>query len=52
MSPEKIAAIVRNLADLIMVVRNADPADKAEVYTQLGLRLTYQPGEGTALTAV
>ena len=56
MSPEKIAAIVRDLADLITVVRNADPADKAEIYTRLGLRLTYQPGEapgtGTVRTEV
>jgi hypothetical protein len=27
------------------VIRAADPADKAEIYTQLGLRLTYQPGD-------
>jgi hypothetical protein len=26
------------------VPRDADPADKAEIYSQLGLRLTYQPG--------
>ena len=24
---------------------DADPADKAEIYSQLGLRLTYQPGQ-------
>jgi site-specific DNA recombinase len=55
MSPDKIAAIVRDLADLITVVRNADPADKAEIYTRLGLRLTYQPegpGEGTVRTEI
>jgi hypothetical protein len=27
------------------VLRAADLADKAEIYTQLGLRLTYDPGE-------
>ena len=55
MGPDKIAAIVRDLADLITVVRTADPADKAEIYTRLGLRLTYQPegpGEGTVRTEV
>ena len=56
MSPEKIAAIVRDLAYLITVIRNADPADKAKIYTRLGLRLTYQPGEepgtGTVRTEV
>lgn len=56
MSQEKIAAVVRDLADLITVVRNAHPADKAEIYTRLGLRLTYEPGqepgEGTVRTDV
>ncbi len=56
MSPEKIAAIVRDLAYLITVIRNADPTDKAKIYTRLGLRLTYQPGEepgtGTVRTEV
>ncbi len=33
MSPEKITAVVRDLADLITVVRNADPADKAPAPT-------------------
>jgi site-specific DNA recombinase len=52
MSPEKIATIVRDLADLITVIRNADPADKAEIYTRPGLRLTYQPGEEPETGAV
>jgi hypothetical protein len=37
--------VVRGLADLLTVVRAASPADKAQIYTGLGLRLTYQPGE-------
>ena len=44
MTPDDIAAIVGALADLARVVHNADPADKAEIYTQLGLTLTCQPG--------
>jgi site-specific DNA recombinase len=55
MNQDRIAAIVGDLADLITVVRNADPAGKAEIYTRLGLRLTYQPegpGEGTVRTEV
>jgi hypothetical protein len=47
---------VRDLAELITIVRNAEPADTAEIYTRLGLRLTYQPGEqpgeGTIQTEV
>ena len=31
--------------DLLGCSRDADPADKAEIYSQLGLRLTYQPGQ-------
>jgi hypothetical protein len=42
---DEIAAIVRSLSDLHAVVRDASPADKAEIYKQLGLRLTYQPGQ-------
>lgn len=44
MTRDDIAAIVAALGDLARVVRDADPADKAEIYTQLGLTLTYQPG--------
>jgi site-specific DNA recombinase len=29
--------------DALSVLRDPDPADKAEVYRQLGLRLTYHP---------
>lgn len=45
MSRDEIASVVRALADLIEVVRAASPADKVQIYTGLGLRLTYQPSE-------
>lgn len=45
MSRDDIAAIVAAFADLAQVVREADPADKADVYAQLNLTLTYQPGQ-------
>ena len=45
MSRDDIAAIVAALADLAQVVREADPADKADIYAQLNLTLTYQPGQ-------
>ena len=31
------------LGDLVQVIRDADRTDKAELYTQLGLTLTYRP---------
>ena len=45
MTREQIASIVTALGDILAVLRDADPADKAEIYSQLGLRLTYQPGQ-------
>jgi hypothetical protein len=43
MTHAEIATLVRALGDILTVLRDADPADKAEVYRQLGLRLTYHP---------
>jgi hypothetical protein len=43
MSREEITALVNEVADAVAVLRQADPADKAEVYRQLGVRLTYRP---------
>ena len=45
MSREEIEAVVAVFVDLARVVRYADPADKAEIYAQLRLKLTYEPGE-------
>jgi len=35
------------MRDLTAVLASADPADKAEIYAQLGLVLTYRPKAGT-----
>ncbi len=43
MSRDEIANLVHALGDIVAVLAEADPADKAEVYRQLGLRLTYHP---------
>jgi site-specific DNA recombinase len=43
MSRDEIASVVNGLSDLLAALRDADPADKAEIYSQLGLRLTYEP---------
>jgi hypothetical protein len=32
---------------LLRILRTADPTDKAELYAQLGLRLTFNPGPKT-----
>ena len=47
MSRDEIVSVVTALSDLLTVLRRADPADKAEIYTQLGLRLTYHPSDRT-----
>jgi hypothetical protein len=46
MSEDAIAAIVRALGDLTLIVSDADPAAKAEIYTQLELTLKYRPRNG------
>jgi hypothetical protein len=43
MTRDEIAAIVAALGDLVRVIHDADPADKADLYAQLGLTLTYRP---------
>ncbi|GAA3745448.1 recombinase family protein [Spinactinospora alkalitolerans] len=47
MSKDEIMTIVDALGNLADVLHHADPADKAEVYKGLGLRLRYQPVEST-----
>jgi hypothetical protein len=34
------------------VLRDADPLDKADLYTNLGLHLTYQPGQQKVIAEV
>jgi site-specific DNA recombinase len=45
MSEAELKAIVDKLADIACVLDDADPADKAEIFRQLGLKLTYHPGQ-------
>ncbi|MDI6105696.1 recombinase family protein [Actinoplanes sp. NEAU-A12] len=40
----QITAIVDGLGSLLAVLRAADPRDKAELYSRIGLRMTYRPG--------
>ena len=41
--------MVDTLCGLLDALRHADPADKAEVYRELGIRLTYHHTEHTVL---
>ena len=43
MTADEITTLVTALGDLMRVLDDADPADKAEVYSRLGLTLTYHP---------
>lgn len=44
MTEAEIKAIVGKLADIALTLREADPDDKADIFWQLGLRVTYHPG--------
>jgi hypothetical protein len=44
MTEAEIKTIVDKLADIARVLQDADPDDKAEVFRQLGLKLTHHPG--------
>ncbi|MGH3570600.1 MAG: zinc ribbon domain-containing protein [Pseudonocardiaceae bacterium] len=48
-SRDDIHAMVNTLGGLLNALRHADPADKAEVYRELGVRLTYDHAERTVL---
>jgi site-specific DNA recombinase len=47
MTSAEIQTIVERFASIAAVIRDADPADKAEIYRGLNLMLTYQPGTQT-----
>jgi site-specific DNA recombinase len=52
MSEEQISTIVQGLGGLLGLLRQADPSDKAEIYSRLGLQLTYRPGAQTLIAEV
>ncbi|MGW7693483.1 hypothetical protein ACWGMA_32285 [Streptomyces asiaticus] len=51
MSRDEIARLVHSISDLAAVIQQAEAEDKAEIYRQLGLRLTYVPAQATVRTA-
>ena len=48
-SRDDIHAMVNTLGGLLNALHHADPADKTEVYAELGVRLTYNHTEHTVL---
>jgi site-specific DNA recombinase len=48
MTEEEIMELVAELGRIIEALKDADPADKAEVYRRIGLTLTYHPQEKRA----
>jgi hypothetical protein len=52
MTREEIESVVTALADMLGVLRDAEPADKADIYARLGLKLTYQPADQVVRTEV
>ncbi|WP_329101498.1 recombinase family protein [Micromonospora sp. NBC_01699] len=52
MTRSEITTLVHALGDMVTVLQDADPVDKAEVYRQLGLRLIYYPDTQTVRTEI
>jgi hypothetical protein len=52
MSEQQISMIVEGLGGLLGLLRDADPRDKAEIYSRLGLQLSYEPGTETLIAEV
>ncbi len=52
MSEQQIAAIVDALGGLIGLLKKADQHDRAEIYSRMGLQMTYRPGTETVLAEV
>jgi site-specific DNA recombinase len=46
---DEINSIVTALGSILDVLRDADPADKAKIYSGVGLRLTYQPARNAVI---
>jgi DNA invertase Pin-like site-specific DNA recombinase len=43
LTKDEIKALVASLSDVVAVLADADPADKAAVYAELGISMTYHP---------
>ncbi|MEU4565002.1 zinc ribbon domain-containing protein, partial [Actinoplanes sp. NPDC023936] len=47
MTEDQLDAIVTAFIDLLKLIQGADPHDRAELYSRIGLRMTYQSGQKT-----
>ena len=47
MTNEQLRALVRSAGDVVKAIGKADPADKAALYADLGIRLAYNPERNT-----
>ena len=45
LTEDDIRALIAALGSLLDVIRNAGPAEKAAIYDQLGLKITFKPGQ-------
>jgi hypothetical protein len=52
MTADQLDAIAEAFNDLLGLLRDADPRDRAELYSRLGLRMTYRPGPETLMAEV
>jgi site-specific DNA recombinase len=52
MNEDQIAVIVEALGGLLGLLKGANRSDRAEIYSRIGLRMTYRPGTETMLAEV
>jgi site-specific DNA recombinase len=52
MTDAQLATIADAFGSLLDLLRHADPRGKAELYSRIGLRMTYQPGAETMIAEV
>lgn len=52
LTKEQIRALIRELRNVVRVLADADPADKAELYAEMGVSLTYHPDGRVAVEAL
>ncbi|WP_204299905.1 hypothetical protein [Actinoplanes campanulatus] len=52
MSADQVDAIAEAFDDLFRLLRDADPRDKAELCSRIGLRMIYRPGPETLIAEV
>ena len=45
MTAEEVRQLLEGLKDIPQVLADTDPATEAKVYAQLGVRITYEPGD-------